>query len=115
MVRKPLPSVITVAVLFLLLGCMDLYLGLAPLLQARLAGDDVLVAGLGVAAAVGGAFLLLGYNWARWLLAGWMALHVALSFPAPFRVVAHILIFAFITFLLFRRGAAEHFRRPATG
>jgi hypothetical protein len=119
MVRKPLPSVIAVAVLFILLGCLDLYLGVAPMFQGagsvHIAGDDLLVTGLGVAAGIGGVFLFLGYNWARWLLAGWMALHVALSFPAPFRLLAHVLIFAFLIFLLFRRGAAGHFRRPATG
>jgi hypothetical protein len=38
-----------------------------------------------------------------------MALHVAISVGKPTALVAHLLIFGFITFLLFRPPASAHF------
>ena len=111
--RKTIPSILVVGVLFLALGVLDLWRGIAPLLgagaQARLAGDDVLVLAIGVAALIGGTFVLRGRNWARWLLAAWMALHVAISIGKPTALVAHLVIFGFIAFLLFRPPASAHF------
>ena len=46
-----------------------------------------------------------GRNWARWLLVVWMAIHVAISIGQPKQLIAHLLIFGFITFLLFRPRA----------
>lgn len=113
--RKPPLAVAVVAVLFLAVGGLDLYRGLAPLLRtdaARLAGDDVLVLAIGVAALAGGVFLLGGRNWARWLLAAWMGLHVVLSIGGPpFQLVAHLVIFGLIVFFLFRGAAGEYVRR----
>lgn len=113
--RRPPLSIVAVAVLFLAVGGLDLYRGSAPLFRAvapHLAGDDALVLGIGVAALVGGVFLLYGHNWARWLLAGWMAFHVLLSIGhAPFQLVAHLVIFGLVTFFLFCNGTAEYFRR----
>ncbi|HEU4720362.1 MAG TPA: hypothetical protein VFS59_03295 [Gemmatimonadaceae bacterium] len=122
--RRPLPSVLAVGVLFVGLGVVDIYQGVAPYLgSARrppVAGDDMLVLAIGVAALVGGVFLLLGRNWARWLLAAWMALHVAISAGRPAQLAAHVVIFGVITFLLFRSRASAHFgprvnRRPGVG
>jgi hypothetical protein len=98
------PSVIAVGVIFLLLGVLDLYRGVAPMLggAARPATDDLQVLAIGIAALVGGAFVIRGHNWARWLLAVWMLLHVAISVGHPGQLVAHVVIFGFIAFLLFR-------------
>jgi hypothetical protein len=111
--RKPVTSIVVVGVLFLALGVLDVWRGVAPLFtdgHARLAGDDVLVLAIGVAALIGGTFVLRGQNWARWLLAAWMALHVAISIGKPTTLVAHLAIFGFIAFLLFRPPASAHFR-----
>ena len=111
--RRTLPSVVAIGVLFIGLGVVDIYQGVAPHLgSARrplFAGDDMLVLAIGVAALVGGVFLLRGRNWARWLLAAWMALHVAISAGRPAQLAAHVAIFGFMTFLLFRPRASAHF------
>ena len=110
--RKPIASVIAVGVLFLALGALDIYRGIDPLFQsgrARLAGDDVLVLAIGIAALVGGIFVLRGHNWARWLLLGWMVLHVVISVGQPAALAAHVVIFGFVAWLLFRRRASASF------
>ena len=111
--RKIIPSILAVGVLFLALGVLDVWRGVAPLFSAgghsRLAGDDVLVLAIGVAALIGGTFVLRGRNWARWLLAAWMAFHVVISVGKPATLVAHLAIFGFIAFLLFRPPASVHF------
>ena len=117
--RSPLPSVVVVAVLFFAVGVLDVYRGIAPLFgdtrSPRLAGDDVLVLAIGVAALVGAAYVLRGRNWARWLLAAWMALHVAISIGRPAELAAHVVIFAVLTFLLFRSRTASWFGPSESG
>lgn len=116
--RKPIPSVLAVGVLFLALGVLDVWRGVVPLFEpgrpARLQGDDVLVLAVGVAALVGGGYALRGRNWARYLLAAWMALHVVISAGQPSRLVAHLVIYGLVAFLLFRGRASAYFGR-ATG
>src|SRR5206468_3983960 len=47
-------------------------------------GELIWIVLLRLLAIVGGAFLLRGRNWARWLLIAWMGYHVALSvFHSP--------------------------------
>jgi hypothetical protein len=117
--RRPIPSVVAVGVLFLLLGVLDLWRGLAPLFGPapgfHLAGDDMLVLAIGIAALVGGAYVIRCRNWARWLLALWMALHVAISAGQPAKMVAHLAIFGFVAFLLFRPKASVCFRATPSG
>ena len=74
-----------------------------------MATDDVEVLAIGIAAIVGGVYVLRGANWARWLLAAWMALHVAISLGQPTALLAHVAIFGFVAYLLFRPGASVHF------
>ena len=117
--RKPIPSILAVGVLFLALGVLDVWRGVAPLLGAnavsRLASDDVLVLAIGVAALVGGAYVIRCRNWARWLLAAWMAFHVAISAGQPAEMVAHLVIFGFVAFLLFRPRASACFSATPSG
>jgi hypothetical protein len=62
-------------------------------------------------AIVGGAFVLRGCNWARWLLAAWMAFHIVLSiFHSPVELLMHILLFGVIGYFLFRPQASAYFR-----
>jgi len=115
--RKSNPLVVAIGVLFLLLGVLDVYRGLAPLFGAspapHLATDDMQVLAIGIAALVGGTFLIRGQNWARWLLAVWMAFHVAISIGQPGKLIAHLVIFGFIAFLLFRPRSSAHFGRAS--
>ncbi len=111
--RTPRRFVIAVGVLFLVLGALDLYRGLAPLLtsvpRSHMAADDALVLAIGIAAIIGGIYVMRGANWARWLLAVWMALHVAISIGQPSALVAHVVIFGLVAYLLFNSRASTHF------
>ncbi len=115
--RRPPISILVVSVLFLAVGCLDVYRGVAPAFGgAGLAGfgrDELLVGLIGVAALVGGGFLLAGRSWARWLLAAWMALHVLLSLDSARLFLAHAVIFGLLAFLLFRPGVAGWFQGGA--
>lgn len=114
--RKPSASILCVAVLFLAVGVLDVWRGVAPLAgSGRLAGDDLLVLAIGVAALVGATYVLRGRNWARWLLAAWMALHVVISAGKPAELGAHLAIFGGVAFLLFRARASAWFRPTASG
>ena len=111
--RTRVRSVLVVGVLFLVLGALDLWRGLAPLFASaprwHMATDDAEVLTIGIAAIVGGTYVIRGANWARWLLAAWMALHVAISVGQPGALFAHLVIFSFVAWLLFRSGASAHF------
>jgi hypothetical protein len=104
-------GILVVAALFLVLGVVDVYQGVAPMVRtsSRPATDDMQVLAIGVAALVGGGFVLRGANWARWLLAGWMLLHVAISVGHPGPFLAHLAIFGSLAFVLFRPRARAHF------
>jgi hypothetical protein len=58
-------------------------------------------------AILAGAFMLLDYNWARWLALAWMAFHVAISFPVLHQMAVHSIIFAMIAWLLLRPDASS--------
>jgi len=59
-----------------------------------------------------GAFMLRGFNWARWLLVVWMVYHVILSaFHSPLQVLVHAVIFGVVAYFLFRPEASAYFRR----
>lgn len=65
-------------------------------------------------AILGGAFVLRGSNWARWLVVVWMAFHVGLSaFHSATELIVHGLLFVVITWLLFRSAATAWFRKRA--
>jgi hypothetical protein len=112
---RRIPSILAVGVLFLALGVLDVYRGIAPLFgtASRLATDDMQVLAIGIAALVGGTFVLRGQNWARWLLAIWMLLHVVISMGHPGQLIAHAVIFGYLTFLLFRPRASAYFSPAA--
>lgn len=109
----PRRVVIAVGVLFLVLGVFDIYRGLAPLLTSRprwpMPSDDVMVLAIGIAAILGAIYVMRGANWARWLLAVWMALHVAISIGQPGALLGHGVIFGFVAYLLFNSRASAHF------
>lgn len=75
--------------------------------------DILLIEAVEIIAIVGGAFMLRGQNWARWVALGWIAFHVIVSAFHPVREFAiHLLFCAAIAWLLFRPNAARYFRGP---
>ena len=61
-------------------------------------------------AIAGGVYVLLGRNWARWLLIAWMAYHVVLSaFHSPGELAFHFVLLIVLSWLLYRAGAAAYF------
>jgi hypothetical protein len=79
--------------------------------------EDILIVSLELLAVVAGVFMLRGENWARWLTVVWMAFHVVVGYlNGPQQVLVHAIIFAGITFLLFRADARVWFSaKPAIG
>jgi hypothetical protein len=79
--------------------------------------EDILIVALELVAVVAGVFMLRGENWARWVAVAWMAFHVVVGYlNGPQQVLVHAIIFAGITFLLFRADARVWFgAKPATG
>ena len=65
-------------------------------------------------AIVGGAFVLKGANWARWLLSVWMAYHVVLSAGhSTSELAVHGALLLIVAFALLRGPASKYFRsRP---
>ena len=67
-------------------------------------------------AIVGGVFMFLGRNRARWLCLGWLGFHVIVSAFHPLgELIFHALIFIAIAILLLRRDAGEYFQPAAAG
>ena len=67
-------------------------------------------------AVVGGISVLRRRNWARWLLAGWMAFHVAVSlFHSIGEAAAHVAIFSLLAYALFRPQATSYFAQADGG
>jgi hypothetical protein len=119
--RRP-HSITLIAWLFILVGAAGLLKDLGPLLispaeqLAKLKADGL--ADIGPAwtsrllAIVGGAALLRGHNWARWLLVAWMLAHIGLSFfHSATELLTHGLIFAPLLYLLFRRAIEPFFHQ----
>jgi hypothetical protein len=74
--------------------------------------DGILVCVVRLLAIVGGAFMLLGWNWARWLSILWMTAHTILSvFHQLSELIMHSVLLAVFVLFLFRPQASEFFRR----
>jgi len=118
--RRPL-SLTLAAWLFILVGAGGILKDLVPLVGPDRVGAVralafegpfglALIWGIRLLAVVGGAFALRGRNWARLLLVAWMALHIGISlFHSPLEAALHVVIFAALTFLLFRPPASKYF------
>ena len=106
---RPL-SVTLIAWLFIAAGAVGLvyhagdFRALPPLSFA-------LVCFVRLLAVLGGVFLLRGQNWARWLVLGWLAYHVALSaLHSAAGVAMHAALLALIGYFLLRPRASAWFR-----
>jgi hypothetical protein len=114
--RRPL-SVTLVGWLFVLVGGGGIVMQLAQLLNSgplddRGLRDLAIVSTLRLIALVAGAMILRGADWARWLLAVWMAYHVWISLQHSWTEAAmHAVIFGALLYVLLRRNAAAYFRQ----
>lgn len=120
MMRRP-RSITFIAWLFILVGAAGLLNDLWPLLTPDAARQLTKLKADGLAdlvpawtsrllAIVGGAGLLRGHNWARWLLVAWMVFHIGLSLVHSLaEFLTHGAVFAPLLYLLFRRSAEPYF------
>ena len=113
--KRPV-SITLVGWLFVATGCIVIGAGLvrfssaAEGASARELGDFAWVVLSGLIAIAGGALTLRGSASGRWLLVVWMAGHLVLGLMHELpQLLIHIVIFAPLFFLLFRRPASAFF------
>ena len=109
--KRPL-AITIISWVFIAVGSVALCYHLMPSHLAELRNTNELfwVCLVRLLAIVCGVFMLLGFNWARWLLVIWIAYHVVLSaFHSLFEVVVHGLLFGIVVYLLFGRGPLSIF------
>ncbi len=119
MSKRPI-SLAIVGWVFVATGCVSLLHGglqLAGNLSNGTSTQGVgWVLGSGALAALGGAFLLRGANWARWLCAAWMGAHVVLSlFHSTAELIVHAVFFAAIVAALWRPGVSAYLAPSSRG
>ncbi len=112
--KRPL-SVTMLAWVFIVAGSIGLATGLIQLLTITSRGslsslnrhyltEIGLIVLSGLMAAIGGAGLLHGFRWARWLCILWMVFHVVLSiWHSPIEVVFHVVMLIGMIYILFRK------------
>lgn len=113
--RKPPVFIILIAVAFIAVGLLDIWRASTPLTSSSAPpGDALVVLLIGMTAVLGSMYLLKGHNWARWLLATWMALHVAVSIGDFHMLLGHVAVLALILSGLFCPAASTYFRQSDT-
>jgi len=115
---NPRPSSITIiSWIFIVFGIIALGYGLLP--HAEITGRLRLAELTShwyvhlsrILMAVGGVFMLYGFNWARWLVVVWIAFHIVVgALHSTFQLLTHVLIFSVILYFLFRPKASAYFR-----
>lgn len=105
--KRPIP-VIILGALFIVTGLV----GIAYHLSERPADPSIILITLvRILAIVGGVFLLMGQNWARWLLVAWLAFHVVVSaFHSMSEMAAHAVLLIVVAYFLFTPPAAKYFQ-----
>lgn len=105
-------TVFAIGLLLIAFGLLDTWWGLSPVFSqvARGESHNMEILGLGLAALVGGVWTIMGRNWARWLVAVWIALHVALSATDPLTLAVHAAIFIVVVVGLFNSAASRYFQ-----
>ena len=108
--KRPI-GVTIIAVLYLVIGVVGFVAHFRDALASP--SDGVMIETTEAIAAVCGAFLLRGQNWARWLAVAWIGFHVVLSaFHSARECAIHAVFCAVIAWLLFSSASAPYFRRP---
>ncbi len=113
--KRPL-SVTIIAWVYLLMGVAGFAYHLRGLATRHpFRNGEVWIELIFVIAAVSGAYMLRGRNWARWLAITWMAFHVVVSIFHTFSELAmHSLICAILAYFLFRAAATRYFHAPGS-
>ncbi len=108
--KRPI-SVTMIAWLYMAVGAAGFVYHLGEFKAGEVPRYDVLgIELVSLAAAVCGAFMLRGKNWARWIALAWMGFHVIVSvFHSLPQFAIHCLFFALIAWVLFRPDAARYF------
>ena len=114
--KRPL-SVTVISWIFVATGVVGLAYHATEFKSARpFEGDVIWVCLVRLLAIVGGAFMLRGWNWARWLSILWIAWHVILSVFHPLsELIMHVVLLAVFTFFLFRPRVSAYFRSGRAG
>ena len=108
MSRRPL-SVTVIAWLYILTGTVGFAYHFSDVLSDA-SRHNLWTEVVRLLAIVSGWFMLRARNWARWLALAWIASHVVLSaFHTTREFGLHLLLFATIAWILFRRDAAAYF------
>ena len=98
-----------------ILGCLFILAGLVGL--AYHLSDKpvdhwiVLISAVRIIAVVGGVFLLIGRDWARWLMLAWLAFHVVVSaFHSLSEFLPHLVLLMVVGYVLLGPPASNYFR-----
>jgi len=105
--KRPLPVTI--------LGCLFIVAGLVGLVYhlSERPPDHwiVLISMIRIIAVVGGVFLLMAHNWARWLLLAWLAFHVVVSASHSLsESIAHVVLLMVVGYFLLGPPASKYFQ-----
>ena len=105
--KRPLPVTI-LGYLFIVVGLVGLVYHLFESPPDRWI---VLISIVRIIAVVGGVFLLMGHNWARWLILAWLAFHVVVSaFHSLSESIAHVVLLMVVGYFLLRPPASKYFQ-----
>ena len=109
-------SITIMSWLFIIFGSIALLSGLLPFGEITVAQRITELKGhwmvhlSRILQIVAGVFMLRGHNWARWLLALWIAFHIVISaLHSTFQLVLHVFIFSIILYFVFRRDSSTYF------
>ena len=105
--RRPLPITI--------IGCLFIVAGLVGLVyhlsETPLDHRIVLISIVRIIAIVGGVFLLLGHNWARWLMLAWLGFHVVVSaFHSVSEFMPHVVLLMVVGYILLGPPTSKFFQ-----
>lgn len=105
-------SVTVIGWLFIAAGIVGLVYHASALGRSGSLDDEaVWVLLLRLLAVIGGALLLRGAAWARWLVLAWIAYHVVLSaFHSWSETAVHAALLAGVAYMLLRPEARAYFR-----
>jgi hypothetical protein len=100
-----------------ILGCLFIVAGLVGLVyhlsERPLDRWIVLISAIRIVAVVGGVFLLLGHNWARWIVLAWLLFHVVVSaFHGLSESIAHVVLLLVVGYFLLGPAASKYFQSP---
>ena len=105
--KRPLAVTIT--------GCLFIGAGLVGLVyhlsETSLDRWIVLISIVRIIAVGGGVFLLMGRNWARWLVLAWLGFHVVVSaFHSLSEFLPHVVLLMVVGYVLLGAPASKYFQ-----